>query len=752
MSTDRADQSIDATEPGPRLAVFLSYAHADVRKAESMAAAFAQCGCEVWWDRHIAGGSAFAAEIEAALDRAELVAVLWSAASRESHWVRDEAGVGRDRGILLPFRLDATDPPLGFRQTQTLNLIDWDGDGRDPALLNLISGALASWQTRHGTAAPALPPPRPPVAPAAPQPPLIAVLPFSEAASAGLDPHFARALSEEILDLLAGAPGLRVLGRASTAQISAMHADPEFARERLGVAWLIEGSVAAAAAGGVTVKVRLIETRTGEQAWAAKFTRAADDLAALEADVFDALAARLAGRDPPASPPPRGAAPPQAAVTNKAYVDTLVARHLIRLRQPDSLQRARALASGAIETDPGHAPAHATRALATIINNYYALAPINNARAVARAARNDAEMAVMLDPAAAESHDALAVALSYSGERVAALAAAQRAVALNPGDAEARQHLGSFLCNEAQFARGIDQLRQAEALDPLWPIPVVSQMIAGEMIDDRRGMAATAEHFRQLSPDEASRRWVSAAEANAIGAFGRGHELSLAALALNPTLRYAAVTRDAAREALFLAPASHPDSRDLRALARSLANDAVDRARARGDAAWDGAQFSRGFSLACLAVDRGPELVALYRSRFDGAHSYAAAAPVIEQASVALAFALDAAGATAEAAQLRDIAAENLARARAGGVTASQTAIAMAALQAGRGDIDAALTTLEQGFEAQWWAVARGPAWIGELPLLAPLAGQPRFAALLAACVERINRERALIDAPPLAW
>ncbi len=735
--------------------MFLSYAHADALKAQSIAAAFEKCGCDVWWDRHIAGGSAFAAEIETALDRAEIVVVLWSAAARQSHWVRDEAGVGRDRGILLPFRIDATEPPLGFRQTQTLNLAGWDGNNRDPMMLDLVGGALAAWRQRRLGGPGAVPPQPVPAVAAPPQPQLVAVLPFTEVASAGLDPHFAQALSEEILDLLAAAPGLRVLGRASTAQISAVQADPAFARERLGVAWLVEGRVRAAAAGrgGITVAVRLIDTNSGEQAWTAKFTRDADNLAELEADISDALANKLTGRDEGAGPQARSAADPATAVVaKKAYVDTLVARHLIRLRQPDTIQRARALASAAIETDSSYAPAYATRALATILNNYYSLTPISNARAVARAARNDAEMAVALDPSASEAHDALALALSYSGQRRAAIAASERAVALNPAEAEARQHLGALMCDEAEFARGVEQLRGAEQLDPLWPIPVVAQLLAGELIDNRTAIAATAENFRQLSPDEASRRWVSAAEANAIGAFGRGHELSLSALALNPSMRYAVASRDVAREALFLAPAPGAYPRDLRALGRSMATDAVQRALARGDAAWDGYQFTRAFSLAFIAVDRGPELIAMYRSRFEGALSYAAAAPVIEQAAMALAFALDGSGAGAEAAQLRSIATENVQRAQAGGMTQSQTAVTIAAIKTHCGDIAGALDALEAGFEAQWWAVARGPAWIGDLPLLAPLAGEPRFQQLLAACAERINRERALIGEPALDY
>ena len=102
--------------------VFLSYDRDDFTAAGSVARLLEKAGHRVWWDREIAGGSEYSREIEQALTDAEAVVVLWSARSVQSPWVRDEAASGRDRGRLVPVRLDATEPPLGFRQYQTVDV------------------------------------------------------------------------------------------------------------------------------------------------------------------------------------------------------------------------------------------------------------------------------------------------------------------------------------------------------------------------------------------------------------------------------------------------------------------------------------------------------------------------------------------------------------------------------------------------------------------------------------------------------
>lgn len=119
--------------------VFLSYARADRQAVQPVAEALEAEGHEVWWDRRIGGGAEFAAEIESALDSADTVLVCWSQNAQKSHWVRDEAAAGRDSGRLFPVSLDGSQPPLGFRQFQTIDLSGWSGRVTDPQFAEVLA-------------------------------------------------------------------------------------------------------------------------------------------------------------------------------------------------------------------------------------------------------------------------------------------------------------------------------------------------------------------------------------------------------------------------------------------------------------------------------------------------------------------------------------------------------------------------------------------------------------------------------------
>lgn len=107
--------------------VFLSYSRQDQARAKAIATALERHGHDVWWDRHLEGGSRYASEIEGELKRADAVVVLWSQASVQSPWVQDEAAEGRNSGRLVPVVIDDCQPPLGFRQFQAIDLSDWGG-------------------------------------------------------------------------------------------------------------------------------------------------------------------------------------------------------------------------------------------------------------------------------------------------------------------------------------------------------------------------------------------------------------------------------------------------------------------------------------------------------------------------------------------------------------------------------------------------------------------------------------------------
>ena len=119
--------------------VFLSYDRDDATKARSIADILEKGGHEVWWDRHIRGGSQYSKEIEQALANAEAVVVLWSRSSVDSAWVRDEAAAGRDSGRLVPVLIDGVQAPLGFRQYQAIDLSRWKGRGKASEQAELVN-------------------------------------------------------------------------------------------------------------------------------------------------------------------------------------------------------------------------------------------------------------------------------------------------------------------------------------------------------------------------------------------------------------------------------------------------------------------------------------------------------------------------------------------------------------------------------------------------------------------------------------
>ena len=143
--------------------VFLSYDREDVDRAGKLALALEKAGHSVWWDRHIKGGAQYSDEIEQALMQADAVIVLWSATSIRSAWVRDEAAAARDSGRLVPVLVDGTEPPMGFRQYQSIDLSRWRGRGKSPPFDQL----LVSVENLGGTApkpTTAAPPSRRPIA------------------------------------------------------------------------------------------------------------------------------------------------------------------------------------------------------------------------------------------------------------------------------------------------------------------------------------------------------------------------------------------------------------------------------------------------------------------------------------------------------------------------------------------------------------------------------------------------------------
>jgi hypothetical protein len=123
--------------------VFISYAREDRDRAHKLANALAAFGWSVWWDRKIITGEAFDQAIERELETAKSIVVLWSEHSIVSEWVKSEAAVASERGVLVPALIDSVKLPLEFRRKQTADLIGWDGEPSHSGFQALCEGISA---------------------------------------------------------------------------------------------------------------------------------------------------------------------------------------------------------------------------------------------------------------------------------------------------------------------------------------------------------------------------------------------------------------------------------------------------------------------------------------------------------------------------------------------------------------------------------------------------------------------------------
>ncbi len=118
--------------------IFISYAREDAATAERLAHALEESGWSVFWDRHIPPGRHFDQFILEQIRAANCMIVLWSRAALASEWVLEEANEGRQRGILVPARIDNVDPPFGFGRIQCADLIAWRSTKKGGDLSPLI--------------------------------------------------------------------------------------------------------------------------------------------------------------------------------------------------------------------------------------------------------------------------------------------------------------------------------------------------------------------------------------------------------------------------------------------------------------------------------------------------------------------------------------------------------------------------------------------------------------------------------------
>ena len=486
--------------------VFISYKTEDRGRVKPLVDALVAEGLSVWWDVHIEGGAAWRATIQAHLDAAACVVVVWSARSvgPAGHFVQDEATRAHRRGVYLPVAIDLVEAPLGFGEHQMLRLEGWRGDRRDPRFADVLAAVRA---TVAGGPRP-IPKARAPgfgsrlgghwriaaiavaavvvvgalVMTGAPArlcsaahidcPGLtapansIAVLPFANLSGDPAQDYFSDGLSEELIGALSRLSALQVVARTSSFKFRGSKEDSAAIGVKLGVAYLIDGSVRRQ---GELVRVgaELVDSRTGFERWSQTYDRDMKDIFAVQSGiaqaVAEALKVRLLGGDVVALSHGGTTSP-------EAYDSYLRGKRLVEAGAGEaSYREALARFDAAIAADPRYAAAHAGRASA-LINLANLFATADQWRNTYDAALVAARRAVQLAPDVAGSQATLATTLVYARHDFRAAGPVfARALAVGQGQASVLMEYGLFMCQTGDSGRGLAALHRAKTLDPLNP-------------------------------------------------------------------------------------------------------------------------------------------------------------------------------------------------------------------------------------------------------------------------------------------
>ncbi len=317
----------------------------------------------------------------------------------------------------------------------------------------------------------------------------IAVLPFANMSGKADQDYFSDGMTEELLNVLAKVPQLKVVARTSVFQFKNQGGDVREIGRKLGVSHIVEGSVRRDGE-EVRITAQLVRVSDGFHVWSETYDRKLEGVFALQDDIAkrigDALKLSL------------GVAT-RAPIDAGAYDEYLRGRALLRQRK--DLSAAVAHFQAAIAKAPDFAAAYSSLSLALDVAYYYV--PMDQAMALdweAQAAKA-AERAQALAPDAAATEHVLAnverARFSYAKAEQHYL----RSIAIDSSYADVREDYAELLFLVGRVDDSTQASRQLVALDPYFVVGWMRRYAAASQRDDRAEVAFCLQRLRELSPN-----------------------------------------------------------------------------------------------------------------------------------------------------------------------------------------------------------------------------------------------------------
>ncbi|HEU4384224.1 MAG TPA: protein kinase [Anaeromyxobacteraceae bacterium] len=300
--------------------------------------------------------------------------------------------------------------------------------------------------------------------------PSVAVLPFADLSPGKDQEYFADGVAEEILNALSHVDGLRVVGRTSSFSFKGKSVQIQEIGRQLNVRAVLEGSVRKEG-DRVRVTAQLVNAADGYHLWSESYSRQISGIFEVQDSVAQAVVEALKVKLVSGKGPGGGAG---RTINPESYNYYLLGLHHQQQGTFEGAQRSRAAFEKALSLDPGNAQAQAALAMAVFGLYMY------NAGTTTTAAEDD-------------------------DIRRQAMAAAEKAVAMAPGLAEAWRVRGFLRLTVFDWAGGRADLERALSLAPNDPSVLANSALLMGMFGKVADGIALAKRAVELDP--LSRAW-----------------------------------------------------------------------------------------------------------------------------------------------------------------------------------------------------------------------------------------------------
>ena len=321
----------------------------------------------------------------------------------------------------------------------------------------------------------------------------IAVLPFANMSGKPNEDYFSDGMTEELLNVLAKVPQLKVVARTSVFQFKDNGGDIREIGRKLGVTNIVEGSVRRDGP-EVRITAQLVRVSDGFHIWSETYDRKLESVFALQDEIAKRIGSALKSSLGVAAP-----VAARASIDPEAYDEYLKGRALLRSRS--DLPLAITHLKAAVAKAPEFAMGWSSLSLTYEVSFWYTehLTPaLQNELLVGQALA--AERAATLEPNTAATQHTLGSVARAQFKYALAEEHYLRSMQIDPGYSDVREDYAELLYELGRMEDSERAARQLVTLDPYFGVGWVRVVQAASGLDRRAEVEEGVRQLRAIAP------------------------------------------------------------------------------------------------------------------------------------------------------------------------------------------------------------------------------------------------------------